>query len=232
MAIYRLSEDIFFPAADHAEENGLLAVGGDLSVERLLLAYRMGIFPWYGPGQPVLWWSPNPRWILEPEELHVSRSLRQILKKGIFQVTFDRAFGQVIHACAVVARKGQRGTWITPEMEKAYVRLHQLGFAHSAESWFQGKLAGGVYGVSLGKCFFGESMFFYRTGASQAALVTLVWHLREWKFRLIDAQVTTPHLARLGAKEIPRNLFLARLEEALAYPTRRGSWNVTDAGNP
>lgn len=229
MPIYRLSQEVFFPEPDDAEESGLLAVGGDLRVERLLLAYRMGIFPWYGPGQPILWWSPDPRWILEPEELHISRRLRQVLKKEIFQVTFDQAFGQVIHACAVVRRKGQRGTWIVPEMENAYIRLHEMGFAHSVESWFQGKLSGGVYGVSLGKCFFGESMFFYETNASKVALVTLVWLLRQWGFQLIDAQVTTPHLVSMGAKGVPRSLFLERLEKALAYPTLRGSWNGAGA---
>lgn len=226
MPIYRLNEEILFPAPDQAEQNGLLAFGGDLGAERLLLAYRMGIFPWYGPGQPILWWSPDPRWIVEPEELHISRRLRQVLKKGVFRVTFDQAFKEVIHACAVVRRKGQRGTWITAEMEKAYTRLHEMGFAHSVESWFQGKLAGGMYGVSLGRSFFGESMFFYETDASKVALVTLVLRLRQWGFRLIDAQVTTPHLESLGAKRIPRPLFLERLEEALAYPTLRGSWNT------
>lgn len=232
MPIYRLSEEMFFPRPDQAEPNGLLAFGGDLRAERLLLAYRMGIFPWYGAGQPILWWSPDPRWILEPEELHISRRLRQVLKKGVFRVTFDQAFREVIHACAAVRRKGQRGTWITAEMEKAYTRLHEMGFAHSVESWFQGKLAGGMYGVSLGRCFFGESMFFYVTGASKVALVTLVCRLKQWRFRLIDAQVTTPHLVGLGARGISRSLFLERLEEALTYPTLKGSWTAGDSMGP
>jgi leucyl/phenylalanyl-tRNA--protein transferase len=229
--IYRLNEEILFPAPEHAEGSGLLAVGGDLRAERLLTAYRMGIFPWYGSGQPILWWSPDPRWILEPEELHISRRLRRVLKKEMFQVTFDQAFGQVIHGCAMVTRKEQHGTWITAEMEEAYTRLHEMGFAHSVESWREGKLVGGVYGVSLGRCFFGESMFFCKPDASKVAFVTLVQRLRQWEFQLIDAQVTTPHLARFGAKAISRALFLDRLQEAVAYPTIKGNWNAAGASN-
>ncbi len=224
MPIYRLTDEIVFPPPDHAEPDGLLAVGGDLSAERLLLAYRLGIFPWYSDGQPVLWWSPDPRIILEPGEFHISRRLGQTLKKGEFKVTFDRAFTEVIRACAASPRKGQHGTWITREMMEAYIRLHQMGFAHSAESWLNGELVGGIYGISLGRCFFGESMFFRQTNASKVALATLVQQLITWDFHMIDAQVTSEHLIRLGAKDIPRRIFLERLEIALRYPTLKGSW--------
>jgi leucyl/phenylalanyl-tRNA--protein transferase len=224
MPVYRLTDDIVFPPPDHAEPDGLLAVGGDLGSERLLLAYGLGIFPWYAEGQPILWWSPDPRIVFEPGQFRVSRRLQQKLRQESFQITFDRAFSEVIQACAGVRRPGQRGTWITREMIKAYTRLHKLGFAHSAESWLDGELAGGVYGVSLGRCFFGESMFFRKTDGSKVALAGLMSLLGDWKFELFDAQVTNPHLLRLGGKEIPRDVFLQRLKTALAYPTRRGSW--------
>jgi leucyl/phenylalanyl-tRNA--protein transferase len=224
MPIYRLTDEIVFPPPDHAEPDGLLAVGGDLSAERLLLAYRLGIFPWYSNGQPVLWWSPDPRIILDPGEFHISRRLGQTLKKGEFKVTFDRAFAEVIRACAASPRKGQHGTWITREMMEAYICLHQMGFAHSAESWLNGELVGGIYGISLGRCFFGESMFFSQTNASKVALATLVQQLITWDFHMIDAQVATEHLISLGAKDIPRRIFLDRLEIALRFPTLKGSW--------
>ncbi|MFQ5904808.1 MAG: leucyl/phenylalanyl-tRNA--protein transferase [Candidatus Binatia bacterium] len=229
MPVYRLIDEIVFPPPDDAEPDGLLAVGGDLSTERLLLAYQLGIFPWYSEGQPILWWSPDPRLILEPGKFHISRRLRQTLRRGIFKVTLDRDFVRVIEACASVRRKGQPGTWITPEMQDAYIRLHRLGFAHSAESWFDGQLVGGIYGVSLGRCFFGESMFFRKRDASKVALAVLLQRLQEWRFDLLDAQVTTGHLKRLGAEEIPRRVFLSRLQAALRYPTRRGRW---DGGLP
>jgi leucyl/phenylalanyl-tRNA--protein transferase len=224
MPVYQLIDDIIFPPPDHAEPDGLLAVGGDLKSERLLLAYRLGIFPWYSGEQPILWWSPDPRLILEPGEFHISRGLHQTLRKGLFTVTFDQAFAQVIEACAKAPRKGQHGTWITPEMQKAYIRLHRLGFAHSVESWFEGELVGGIYGVSLGKCFFGESMFYRKSDASKVALASLVQQLKTWGFHMLDAQVTTRHLISLGAKEIPRKLFLKRLEKALRFPTLKGKW--------
>ena len=225
MPVYQLIAEIVFPPPDHAEPDGLLAVGGDLSAERLLLAYRLGIFPWYSEGQPILWWSPDPRIILEPGEFHVSRRLSQTLRKGIFKVTFDRAFTEVIRGCAATLRKGQHGTWITTEMMDAYIRLHQMGFAHSAESWLDGEVVGGIYGISLGRCFFGESMFFTQTNASKVALATLVQQFMTWGFHMVDAQVTTEHLIRLGAKEIPRTIFLKRLQAALRYPTQKGSWD-------
>lgn len=228
MPVYRLTDEIVFPPPDHAEPNGLLAVGGDLRSARLIRAYQLGVFPWYEAGQPILWWSPDPRLILEPEELHISRRLRRTLKKRKFKVTFDEAFATVIQACATVLRKGQYGTWITREMQEAYIHLHQLGYAHSVESWLDGELAGGLYGVSLGRCFFGESMFFRVPDASKVALATLVQQLKEWGFHMIDAQLTTQHLMSLGAKEIPRSLFLQRLEKGLGFPTRKGKWHADD----
>jgi leucyl/phenylalanyl-tRNA---protein transferase len=226
MPIFRLVDEPIFPPPDYADPSGLLAVGGDLSNERLLEAYRLGIFPWYSDDQPILWWSPDPRLVLDLEDFKIPRSLRKILQKGVFQVTFDHAFEQVIQACAVVPRAAQNGTWITEEMQKAYINLHGLGYAHSVESWFGGKLTGGLYGVSLGKAFFGESMFHLKTDASKVALATLVEKLKSWDFHFIDSQMTTEHMVRLGAKELPRRIFLKRLQSALRHPTRRGRWRI------
>jgi leucyl/phenylalanyl-tRNA--protein transferase len=226
MPIFRLVDEPIFPPPDYADPSGLLAVGGDLSKERLLEAYRLGIFPWYSDDQPILWWSPDPRLVLDLKDFGISRSLRKTLKKGVFQVTFDHAFEQVIQACAVVPRAAQNGTWITEEMQEAYINLHGLGYAHSVESWFGGKLAGGLYGVSLGKAFFGESMFHLKTDASKVALATLVEKLKSWDFHFIDSQMTTEHMVRLGAKELPRRIFLKRLQSALRHPTRRGRWRI------
>lgn len=228
MPIFRLVEDMVFPPPDYADPSGLIAVGGDLSSERLLEAYRVGIFPWYSDDQPILWWSPDPRFILELDEFKISRSLQKTLRRKIFQVTFDRVFEEVIAACSVVPREGQRGTWITQEMRDAYLELHGLGYAHSVESWFGGKLVGGLYGVSLGKAFFGESMFHHKTDASKVALATLVDKLRTWGFHFIDSQMTTEHMMSLGAKEVPRRIFLKRLQSALRHSTRRGKWHVED----
>jgi leucyl/phenylalanyl-tRNA---protein transferase len=228
MPIFRLVEDMVFPPPDYADPSGLLAVGGDLSSERLLEAYRVGIFPWYSDDQPILWWSPDPRFMLELDEFKISRSLQKTLRRKIFQVTFDRVFEEVIAACSVVPREGQRGTWITQEMRDAYLELHGLGYAHSVESWFGGKLVGGLYGISLGKAFFGESMFHHKTDASKVALATLVEKLRSWGFHFIDSQMTTEHMMRLGAKEVPRRIFLKRLQSALRHSTRRGKWRVDD----
>ncbi len=226
MPIFRLVDEPVFPPPDYADPSGLLAVGGDLSNERLLEAYRVGIFPWYSDDQPILWWSPDPRLVLDLKDFKISRSLRKTLKKEVFQVTFDRAFEEVIQACAVVPRAAQNGTWITEEMREAYINLHGLGYAHSVESWFGGKLAGGLYGVSLGKSFFGESMFHLKTDASKVALATLVEKLKSWDFHFIDSQMTTEHMVRLGAKELPRRIFLKRLQSALRHPTRRGRWRI------
>ena len=226
MPIFRLVDEPVFPPPDYADPSGLLAVGGDLSNERLLEAYRVGIFPWYSDDQPILWWSPDPRLILDLKDFKISRSLSKTLKKGVFQVTFDHGFEEVIQACAGVPREAQNGTWITAEMQEAYINLHGLGYAHSVETWFGGKLAGGLYGVSLGKCFFGESMFHLKTDASKVALATLVEKLKSWDFHFIDSQMTTEHMVRLGAKELPRRIFLKRLQSALRHPTRRGRWRI------
>lgn len=226
MPIYRLIEELVFPPPEYADPSGLLAVGGDLSSERLLEAYRLGIFPWFSDDQPILWWSPDPRFVLELDDFRIARSLRKILKKSLFQVTFDRAFEDVIRACASVARKGQKGTWITEEMQEAYIHLHGLGYAHSVETWFEDELVGGLYGLSLGKVFFGESMFHFKTDASKVALATLVEYLKNWEFQFIDAQMTTEHLMNFGAKEMPRRIFLKRLQGALRHSTKRGKWRA------
>jgi leucyl/phenylalanyl-tRNA--protein transferase len=223
MPVYRLPDEILFPPVDRAVKSGLLGVGGDLSPERLLAAYREGIFPWYGEGEPILWWAPDPRFVLYPGELRVSRSMRQFLKKGLVRITFDKDFRAVIAACQK-PRSGQDGTWITGEMREAYSALHDLGYAHSVEVWSGETLAGGLYGVSLGRAFFGESMFTTIANASKAALITLVTRLREHNFDLIDCQVETPHLASLGARLIPRREFGKRLGESLRHETLRGSW--------
>lgn len=230
MPLFRLTDEPVFPSPELAEEDGLLAVGGDLSEERLLRAYSMGIFPWYSEEYPILWWSPDPRLILIPEELKISRSLRKTINKGMFTVTFDTAFAAVIKSCSEVHRESDGSTWLTVEMIKAYTRLHHAGFAHSVESWCEGELAGGLYGVALGGIFFGESMFTRRSDASKVAFVQLVRTLMRWKFRLIDCQVTTEHLMSLGAREIPRSEFMALLREAVELPTRQGNWTVKDAG--
>ncbi|RJQ13409.1 MAG: leucyl/phenylalanyl-tRNA--protein transferase, partial [Nitrospiraceae bacterium] len=203
MSIFQLSNELIFPPPHLAEDNGLLAVGGDLSEERLLLAYSMGLFPWYSEDDPVLWWSPDPRLILLPEDLKISRSLNQTMRKGVFKVTFDTAFEQVIRNCASLHLQDKGDTWITGGMIDAYIGLHHSGYAHSIESWFEGELAGGLYGVSLGSAFFGESMFAKKSDASKVAFVTLVQQLIKWNFTLIDCQVTTAHLKSLGAQDVP-----------------------------
>ena len=224
MPIFRLVAEPIFPPPDYADPSGLLAVGGDLSSERLLEAYRLGIFPWYSDDQPILWWSPDPRLTLDLKDFKISRSLGKTLRKKIFSVTFDRAFEAVIQACSSVPREAQSGTWITQEMQEAYISLHGLGYAHSVESWQDGKLVGGLYGVSLGKAFFGESMFHVQTDASKVALASLVEKLTNWDFHFIDSQMTTEHMLRFGAKELPRRVFLKRLQAALHHPTQRGRW--------
>ncbi|HLU65384.1 MAG TPA: leucyl/phenylalanyl-tRNA--protein transferase [Kofleriaceae bacterium] len=224
MPVFRLSERLAFPPPELAEESGLLAVGGDLRPERLLLAYQLGIFPWYHDGLPILWYSPDPRMVLEADRLVVNRSLRKSIRRGRYQVTLDTAFDRVIRACAEVPRPGQDGTWITSDMLAAYLRLHEIGYAHSVEAWDGAELAGGLYGVSLGGAFFGESMFARAPDASKVAFVALVEQLLRWDIRLIDCQVHTEHLERFGAEEWPRERYLARLAVALERPTRRGRW--------
>lgn len=213
MPVFQLPEEIVFPKPELAEPDGLLAVGGDLSPERLLTAYAHGIFPWYSQGQPVLWWSPDPRLVLFPEEFKRHKNLRRLVKSGKFSVTLDADFESVIEACSRVERPGQEGTWITPAMQDAYTRLHRLGLAHSVECRLEGKLVGGLYGVALGKVFFGESMFHTVTDASKVALWHLVDFLLENGFKLIDAQQDTPHLRSLGARTIPRREFLKLLKK-------------------
>ncbi len=237
MPVYRLSQKLVFPSPHLASHEGLLAVGGDLSIKRLLLAYRLGIFPWYSEGEPILWWSPEPRLVLYPDELKISRSLNKVINKGAFKVTMDRAFEEVISECARVRLETQEGTWIVDDMVSAYCRLHAAGFAHSVEAWREGRLAGGLYGVSLGKCFFGESMFTRVTNASKVALVALVNHLKALRFALIDCQIATAHLKRFGAREISRARYLKELNEALIAPTLRGGWTLTshqlmESGSP
>jgi leucyl/phenylalanyl-tRNA--protein transferase len=218
MPVFRLTRQPLFPAPHLAEPDGLLAVGGDLSSERLLLAYSMGIFPWYNQGDPLLWWSPDPRCILEPGSVKISRSLSKVLRRGDFEITFDRAFREIMTACAVL-RRNQEGTWITEEMLEAYCRLHELGYAHSVEVRQGGELVGGLYGICLGRCFFGESMFHRVTNASKVALVALAEHARKQEFELIDCQQSTAHLLSLGAVEIPRLEFLARLRRGRVFPS-------------
>jgi leucyl/phenylalanyl-tRNA--protein transferase len=230
MPVYLLDESPAFPPAHRAESDGLLAMGGDLSVERLVNAYAHGIFPWYNEGDPILWWSPDPRMVLEPRGIHISKSLGRTLRQSRFAVTFDGAFEPVIDACATVRGPGREGTWITPAMRRAYLELHAAGLAHSVEAWRDGELAGGLYGVSLGACFFGESMFTRVTDASKVALAALAARLAAWDFELIDCQMETAHLRRMGARPIPRRFFLHRLEQALRRPTRKGSW-AERAGN-
>lgn len=207
-----------------AEPNGLLAAGGDLSPERLLAAYSRGIFPWFSEGQPILWWSPDPRMVLFPAELRVSRSLARRLRKPDHEVRFDSAFRDVVTACASVPRPGQDGTWITQEMIAAYCKLHELGHAHSVETWIDGKLAGGIYGVALGRMFYGESMFHYVTDASKIALVHLMRHLGQHGFGMMDCQMKTQHLASLGGREISRTEFSRRLAELVNSPPAPGTW--------
>ena len=224
MPLYRLPKEPLFPAPYLAEPDGLLAIGGDLSPERLLQAYSQGIFPWFSEGDPILWWSPDPRFVLYPAALKVSKSMQKVLGDGVFTVSFDRDFAAVIAACQRAPRPGQRGTWITPGMQEAYIRLHKLGFAHSVEVWQGDSLAGGLYGVSLGGSFFGESMFAHVSNASKAGFIHLVRTLQAARFDLIDCQVYTRHLESLGATLIPRKTFLKDLSGSLRHETLRGNW--------
>ena len=230
MPIHRLPREIAFPDPSLAEPDGLLAVGGDLSPERLVAAYALGVFPWFHDETPILWWSPDPRLVLFPGELHVPRTLARTLRRAAFRLTADRAFEAVIRGCARASRPGQDGTWITEGMIDAYVRLHELGLAHSFEAWEGEELAGGLYGVSLGAVFFGESMFAHRPDASKAAFVTAVRHLAGRGVELVDCQQTTEHLLRFGAREISRAEFMRRLGAALGRPTLRGRWTLEEAG--
>ena len=227
MPIYLLPEDgMVFPDPHQATPEGILAVGGDLRPERLLLAYRHGIFPWFNPGEPILWWSPDPRFVLFPSELKVARSMRPYFNQKKFEVSFDREFGRVIRACQKNKRKGQGGgTWITEDMVHAYIRLHELGYAHSVEVWKEDELVAGIYGIGLGKVFFGESMFTTVSNASKFGFIVLVRKLEEWGYRLIDCQQDTRHLGSLGARSIKREDFLESLELIDEEDSMRGSWS-------
>lgn len=218
---------LVFPDPNDADEDGLLAYGGDLSPERLLSAYSEGIFPWpHGDDYPLLWFSPNPRTVLLPEHIHIGRTLKKVIKKQLFEVRLDTAFGEVIHACASVRRKEETGTWITEEMIAAYGRLHALGYAHSAEAWQNNELVGGLYGISLGAAFFGESLFTLRDNASKVVLVTLLSQLRKWRFHFVDCQMRTDLMGQLGAVDWVRKRFLSELKKALCVPTRQGLWQI------
>ncbi len=215
-----------FPPVHEADEDGILAVGGDLSPQRLVEAYRRGVFPWYSEGLPILWHCPDPRFVLEPAALHVPKSLRKAMRRGDYEVRLDTAFEAVIDGCARTRRRGQRGTWITRDMRKAYLRLHTMGVAHSAEAWRDGQLLGGLYGVSLGHVFYGESMFALADDASKVAFVTLVEWLQGWGVALIDCQQETAHLGRFGAVPWPRARFVTTVERLTQAPTRQGTWRL------
>jgi len=222
--LYWLTNDLAFPPVEEAEDWGGIALGGDLSPQRLLLAYRSGIFPWYDVGQPIIWHAPNPRFVLFPTDLKVSKSMRPIFNQHKFSFSLDTDFRAVITQCQQQRRKGQHGTWITDEMLEAFCYMHELGYAHSVEVWQEQKLVGGLYGVSLGSIFFGESMFTKVSNASKAGFITLVRELKKRKFTLIDSQVHTHHLESMGAREIPRKSYMQLLQRALKATTYQGSW--------
>jgi leucyl/phenylalanyl-tRNA---protein transferase len=223
--IYKLGKSIVFPDPSEAED-GIIAIGGDLSPQRLMAAYQSGIFPWYNDDEPLLWWSPDPRSVLFPDELKVSRSMAQLLKKKTFRVSLDTAFSEVIRACANVRYKDRDDTWINSDIEKAYTTLHKMGVAHSVEVWDEdGTLCGGLYGLAIGKVYFGESMFFTKSNASKYGFITLVRLLQERGFELIDCQVHNPHLESLGATLIPREIFLSLLSQQVSEQGFTGSWS-------
>ena len=219
MPLFRLTDDLIFPPATLAEEDGLLAIGGDLSLPRLLLAYSSGLFPWFNEGEPPLWWSPDPRCIFEPGTMRVSRSLAKTLRQGHYRVTCDQAFGDVIRNCAESRIADGTGTWIGPDLHQAFLALHQDGFAHSVECWHGGALVGGLYGLCLGRCFFGESMFHLERDASKVALYHLVNRAEDLNFELVDCQLPNAHLLSLGASLISRNEFLQRLVDGGVRPS-------------
>lgn len=224
MPIFALTDELLFPPPELADENGVLAVGGDLRPERLLLAYEAGIFPWPHEGYPLLWFSLPERFVLEPSEVHLGRSLQKAMRKSPYEIRFDTCFSQVMRGCKSSSRPGQQGTWITEAMIEGYSGLHQLGYAHSAEAFENGKLVGGAYGVSIGGTFCGESMFANATNASKIAFATLIAHLIKWDFALIDCQAETEHLTSFGAKLIDREVFLAKLRASQKQETRKGTW--------
>jgi leucyl/phenylalanyl-tRNA--protein transferase len=225
MPVYYLGEEPVFPPAEYSDSDGILAVGGDLSPERLIEAYSHGIFPWYSSETPIIWWSPDPRFVIYPEDVKISKSMRQVLKRKIFEIKFDTSFREVITACSG-KRKHEKGTWITSEMIEAYVALHKMGIAHSIEAWHEGKLAGGLYGVSLGGMFFGESMFSRMSNASKSAFIVLADNLQRLGFDLIDSQVHTDHMESLGAFEMDREIFLKIVSESVERETIIGNWGT------
>ena len=227
MPVYSLGSEPVFPPAEYSNPDGILAVGGDLSPERLIAAYTHGIFPWYSSETPIIWWSPDPRFVVFPSDVKVSKSMRQVLKREIFEIKFDTSFREVITACSG-KRKHEKGTWITAEMIEAYVVLHKLGYAHSIEAWHEEKLAGGLYGVSLGGMFFGESMFSRESNASKAAFIVLAHNLVNLGFDLIDSQVHTDHMESLGAFEMDRDIFLEIVKKSVKRDSIKGNWG----GNP
>lgn len=229
--IYQLSNDLIFPDPLLADESGLLAVGGDLNVDRLLLAYSQGIFPWFNPGDPIMWWSPAWRPIFIPGEIKISKSLRRTIRKNIFEIRFDTQFRRVIQLCGEL-RKHKEGTWITDEMVESYSLLHKMGYAHSVETFLDGQLVGGLYGVAIGKAFFGESMFHTKSDASKVAFVSLSENLRKWDFQLIDSQVSNNHLLSLGAMEIHQSVFIDMLQQAIKQDGKQGKWEneIEDLG--
>ncbi len=221
-----------FPSAEEASPEGIVCAGGNLSPGMLLSAYRQGIFPWYSDDEPILWWSPNPRFAVLPETLHVSRSSLRLLRKREYDFSLDRRFGDVIEACAKVPRPGQLGTWILPEMIEAYTKLHELGYAHSLEVWKEGLLVGGLYGISIGGAFFGESMFSLSPGASRAGFLSLALWLFERGFLLIDSQVHTLYVETMGGVDLPRGSYLSKLARALYLPDSMGNWGELFPGFP
>ena len=227
MPIYLLDEKLVCPPPEGAEK-GIVAVGGDLSPERLLLAYQQGIFPWYSNDEPIIWWSPDPRFVLFTDDLHISKSMRRVLNSSKFSITFDTDFLFVIQHCALISRKAEEGTWITPEMIDAYCQLHELGYAHSIEVWKENKIVGGLYGVSLGKCFFAESMFHKENNASKFAFIKLVELLKQKEFHFMDSQLHTEHVGTLGAKNISRKKFMRLLEKGLQYESWVGKWTSNE----
>ena len=223
-----LPEECAFPPLEAAlaDPNGLLAAGGDLSPQRIIAAYRRGIFPWYSAGEPILWWSPDPRMVLFPDALKITRSLAKTLRNADYEIRLDTAFPAVMTACARVSRAGQPGTWITREMQQAYTELHRIGYGHSVETWIDGELTGGLYGIAIGQAFYGESMFSLRRDASKIALAHLCAHLKHRGFGIIDCQMETRHLASLGAQPIPRREFAARLDALCATGDPAGAWTA------
>ena len=224
MPVFQLTNKLIFPSAELAEDNGLLAVGGDLSPERLLLAYRNGIFPWYSEGDPILWWSPSPRLVIFPADFKIPKRLSRLMRQEKFSITIDHAFRQVIAACASTDKRREKGTWITNDMLVAYCQLHDKGYAHSIECWLDDELAGGLYGISLGGIFFGESMFSVQPNSSKIALVHLLKKMQEWDFDLLDCQMKTEHLMQFGAKEIPGNEFQEILAISIESTGHKGKW--------